>query len=171
MYNKTILILLLAVAPVGLGRRTLTLNNQPSDFAIYLLKDDTLQIWQVKGLSLSALDLANRPLVGISDIESYQWSDHSIRLTIAGIAKFKALEDKTNSTSGFPFVVVVGNERVYLGNIYRMHSSYMPGDLPLIFAPIVRTLKIGRALDRSIEDKRNDLRVYKELARRNKLAS
>jgi hypothetical protein len=145
------------------------LNNQPSDFAIYLLRNDTLQTWQAKEMPVNALDLATYPLVGINDIESYKWSDHTIRLTADGIAKFKALEDKTNSTSGFPFVVVVGNVRIYMGNIYRMNSSFMPNDLPYIFAPPNTNLSIGRAPDRNIKDKRNDPRVYNALLKRNKL--
>ena len=169
MYNKTILILLLAIAPVGLGRRTLTLNNQPSDFAIYLLKDDTLQTWQAKQLPLSALDLATRPLIGINDIESYQWSDHTIKLTAEGLAKIKMLEDNTKSTFPFPFVVVVGNIKIYMGNIYQMYSSFMPIDLPYIFPALETTLKLRRAPDRTIKDQREDPRIYNALLRRNKI--
>ncbi len=169
MCNKTILILLLCVAPIGLGRRTLTLNNQPTDFGIYLLRDDTMQTWQAKEMPLGALDLATRPLVGINDIESYNWSDHTLRLTEDGMAKFKALEGRTTSTSGFPFVVLVGNIRIYMGNIYRMNSSYMPGDLPYIFAPPGTYIIIKRGPDRNVKDKRDDSRIYKALLRRNKL--
>jgi hypothetical protein len=169
MDHKMIFILLLCVAPIGLGRRTLNLNNQPSDFAIYLVRDDTLQTWQAKQLPLDALDLSPRPLVGISDIESYTWSDHTMRLNSYGIAKFKALENKTNSSRGIPFVVMVGNIKIYMGNIFKMYSSYMSGDLPYIFVPFDKSLKIARALDRNIKDTRGDPRVYNALARRNKL--
>ena len=169
MYNKTILILLLAIAPVGLGRRTLTLNNQPSDFAIYLLKDDTLQTWQAKQLPLSALDLATRPFIGINDIESYQWSDHTIKLTAEGLAKITMLEDNTKSTFPFPFVVAVGNIKIYMGNIYQMYSSFMPIDLPYIFPALETTLKLRRAPDRTIKDQREDPRIYNALLRRNKI--
>jgi len=169
MYNKTILILLLAIAPVGLGRRTLTLNNQPSDFAIYLLKDDTLQTWQAKQLPLSALDLATRPLIGINDIESYQWSDHTIKLTAEGLAKITMLEDNTKSTFPFPFVVAVVNIKIYMGNIYQMYSSFMPIDLPYIFPALETTLKLRRAPDRTIKDQREDPRIYNALLRRNKI--
>jgi hypothetical protein len=145
------------------------LNFQPNDFAIYLLRNDTLQTWQAKQLPLNALDLAPRPLVGIHDIESYKWSDHEMSLTAEGVAKFKVLEKKTHSSSGFPFVVMVGNRRIYMGNIFRRYSSYMPGDLPFLFVPLEQILKIGRAPDRSIKDQREDPRIYHAFARRNKL--
>jgi hypothetical protein len=169
MVHKMIFILVLCVAPIGLGRRTLNLNNQPSDFAIYLLRDDTLQTWQAKQLPLDALDLSTWPLVSINDIESYTWSDHTMRLNAEGVAKFKALENKTNSSRGFPFVVMVGNRKIYMGNIFRMYSSYMAGDLPYIFAPIDKNIKIARAPNKSIKDSRDDPRINNALARRNKL--
>jgi hypothetical protein len=169
MVHKMIFTLVLCIAPIGLGRRTLNLNNQPSDFAIYLLRDDTLQTWQAKQLPLDALDLSPRPLVGINDIESYTWADHTMRLNADGIAKIKALENKRNMSRGYPFVVMVGNGKIYMGNIFQMYSSYMSGDLPCIFVPLDKNLKITRALDRKIKDKRDDPRVYNALVKRNKL--
>ena len=169
MYTKTIFILLLCVAPVGLGRCTLNLNNQPSDFAIYPLRVDTLRIWQAMQLLINVLDLASKPLVGINDIEYYKWSNHTMRLTADGIAKFKVLENKTNSSRGFPFIAMVGNLKIYMVNIIRKYSSYMLGDLPYIITPLDNNLKISRAPDRSIKYTRDDPRVYNALVRRDKL--
>jgi len=169
MYNKTILVLLLAIAPVGLGRHTVTLNNQPSDFGIYLLRDDTLRTWQAKLLPLNALDLAPKPLIGINDIESYEWSDHTIKLTKEGLARIRALQDNKTLTLPFPFVVVVGNIKIYMGNFFQLYSSYMPVDLPYMFPSLEATLTIRRAPDKSIKDQREDPRIYDALRRRNKL--
>ena len=151
-----------------MGRRTLNLKNQPNNFAIYLFRDDTLRTWQAKQLPLNTIDLDSRPLVGINDIESYKWSGHTIRLNTNGIEKFKVLENTTNSSGGFPFIVVVGNLKIYLGNEFRKYSSYMPGDLPYIFTPLDNNLKISRAPDRSIKDTRDDPRVYNALVRKDK---
>jgi hypothetical protein len=45
----------------------------------------------------------------------------------------------------------------------------MAGDLPYIFAPIDKNIKIARAPNKSIKDSRDDPRINNALARRNKL--
>jgi hypothetical protein len=92
-----------------------------------------------------------------------------MRLNADGIAKFKVLENKTDSARVFPFRVMVGNLKIYMGNIFQKYSSYTPGDLPYIFTPVVNNLKISRVPDRSIRVTRDEPRVYNALDRKDKL--
>ena len=182
MYNKTILILLLLVVPIGFAQRTTASNIQAGDFAIYLLKDDTLKTWEVILRSLDSLTIADHPLIRIDDVVSYDWPNHSIMLTPKGIQKVRSAVAKRTSTLPFPFVVVVGNEKVYLGNMYLMPSSYMAGDIPYIdvsqFTELQTALgsrptsvKINRAPDVTVPDIRNHVRVYQALLKKNKVKS
>jgi hypothetical protein len=66
-----------------------------------------------------------------------------MRLNADGIAKFKVLENKTDSAHGFPFIVIVGNLKIYIGNIFQKYSSYMPGDHPYLLTPLDNNLKIS----------------------------
>lgn len=169
MSTQYFILVLLFVVPIGLGRRTVPWNNQTADFAIYLLRDTALETEQAQRLRLDELTLRAKPFVGIDDIESYEWSTHMITLTADGMTKLKALSDNGKPTSGFPFVVVVGNKTIYLGNISRPKSSFAPGDLPSLFIRPGSSLEISRAPDKRIEDKRNDPRVFKALLTRRKL--
>jgi hypothetical protein len=169
MNNKVIAVLFLFVVLIGCKEDTTGLGNQTGDFSIFLLKDDTLTTEQAKQIPLATIIVKDDPITSINDVVSYNWSEHSIELTKEGFNKFKSVESKIISTLGLPFIVMVGHEKVYLGNIYPYYSSYMHTDVPFIGVSPFTSLRIARAPDTKIEDRRSDERIYKALERRNKL--
>jgi hypothetical protein len=144
-------------------------SEQPVDFGIYLLKDSMMTTTQAKQIALDSLVINDQSITNINDIVYYQWSDHSVELTKDGFNKFKFTESKIKSTYGLPFIVVANGSKVYLGNIYPYYSSYIHTDLPSIGVSPFISLKIERAPDKSIEDKRNDPRIYIALETNKKL--
>jgi hypothetical protein len=144
-------------------------GGEAVEFGIFLLSDDTLNTDDIKHISLDELVLKENPLIDIDDVVLYHCSDHSIDLTDEGFAKFKSVEGMVKSIYGLPFVVAVGGEKVYLGNIYPCYSSLMYRDLPYIGVSPFISLTIERAWDDSVPDVRDDERVYNALWRRGKL--
>ncbi len=169
MLNKTIAVIIFSAVLVGFTQNTPTSNNQSSDFAIYLLKSDTLKTWQVKRMPLDSLALADRPLVCIKDIVSYDWTHHNMVLTQAGIRKVRAFFSKRTSKDPIPFVVTVGKERVYMGNVFFIGTTYIIPDLPYISSSFKRTLLIFKSADGKPADKRYDEKVHKALQKRHKI--
>jgi hypothetical protein len=180
MNNKNFLIILLLVVPIGFAGRATSVHNQSGDFAIYLLKSDTLKTWEAIFQSLDSLTLADHPLISIDDVISYDWPNHSILLTSQGIQNIKSAVAKRGSTHSFPFVVVVGTERVYLGTMYLMPSSQAVNVVPFVDlslftkSEIARgsrptSLKVERAPDIAVHDLRKHARVYQALLKRNKV--
>lgn len=144
-------------------------NDDSKIFGIYLLKNDTLSTDKAKQFPLEFLIVANEPIINIDDIISYEWSNHIINLTPEAFERFKTVETKIKSTYGLPFIVMVDEQKIYLGNIYPAYSSYFHMDLPFIdVAPFIE-MRIGRAPSKDIEDKRNDIRIYNVLKSKNKL--
>ena len=169
MNSKAIIIMFLFVILIGCKEETTSSNNQTGELSIFLLKDDTLTTSQAKEKPLSTLIVNDQPVISINDIVSYGWTEHSIELTNEGTEKFKSVESKVKSTFGLPFIVVANNEKIYLGNIYPYYSSYIHPDIPSIGVAPFMSLKIERAPDQKIEDKRSDGRIYAALEKRNKL--
>ncbi len=66
-------------------------------------------------------------------------------------------------TSGVPFVVTVGNARIYLGTFWWAYSSSMPPACAVIEAIAPLPYKIQLA--NGAIDKRSDLRIYYSLKR------
>ena len=144
-------------------------NSDSSVFGIYLLKNDTLSSDNAKKLSLESLDVDNAPIISIDDIISYDWSNHIINLTPESFERFNIIETKIKSTYGLPFIIIANNQKIYLGTIHPGYSSYFHMDLPFIgVAPFIE-MRIGRAPDKNMEDKRIDQRIYSALKNNNKI--
>ena len=139
------------------------------DFAIFLLANDTLSTLEVKYTSLDSLTLAVQPLVTTADVVTYKWSVHEVTLTAQGYANYKSVGQKVRSTFGLPFVVVAANEKIYLGTFYPLISSYIHTDLPLVALTSFEGIRISRAPDSTVPDKRNDMRIYNALLKANKI--
>jgi hypothetical protein len=64
-----------------------------------------------------------QPVISLNDVVFYDWSEYSIDLTCKADERFRSVEGKVKSTFGLPFVVMVGEEKVYPGSIYPCYSS------------------------------------------------
>ncbi|MFC1619395.1 hypothetical protein ACFL45_05565 [Candidatus Neomarinimicrobiota bacterium] len=96
------------------------------DLALYLLLPDTLNAIEAADLPLDSLILTNEPIISLDEIKIYDWSDHSFSIKQAAYDRLKSLEDAGVSTHGLPFVLVVDDERIYLGAFWPLYSSLIP---------------------------------------------
>ncbi len=144
------------------------------DFSIYLLKDEMHAI-ELAGKNLAELELQDTPLISAKDIVSYDAATHSIELTEEGLAHMEELFPETIWVSGVPFVVTVGDERIYAGAFWTPLSS-------LSFDGVVILQELGeeqRILQISLgypgpdwftgEDPRSDQRILAALRTAKKL--
>ena len=145
-------------------------NGDDNVFGIYLLKDTLLTTSDAKKIPLEILQVQDSPIINIIDIEEYAWTEQIIALSPDAFIKFGEVQQgKIKSTLGLPFIVIADGEKIYLGNIYPMHSSYIHADLPFIAVSPFTEMRIVRAPDNNIEDKRVDDIIYSVLKRNNKL--
>lgn len=136
------------------------------DFKIYQVLDQGIpQEGPTK--PIDSLTLSNEPIISIQDIISYFWSTHEFTIT----SHADSILDTMNPQQLLsPFVTCVGNERIYYGCFVSGLSSYLPEKYPYIQNTIVGVNRqISRALNDSIPDKRNDVRIYNSLKHSGKL--
>ena len=111
--------------------------SSPEGFAIYLTRDDTpVSMMPV----LSHVDLAEKPIISMDDIESYTGDTHVIELTVEAYQRVMELQVPT---SGRAFVVCVNKTPIYWGAFWTPMSSqsfdgiiimvppFPPGELPV----------------------------------------
>jgi hypothetical protein len=103
-------------------------TSQGEGFAIYLTAQD-VPVPQME--SLSHVDLADKPLISVVDIVSYDWNTHKITLSETGKEKLKNFEVPI---SGKVFLVCIDKAPVYWGAFYNPLSSYFPFGKPVIYA-------------------------------------
>ncbi len=87
------------------------------DFAIYLVKQGTFD----PQMDLTELELERTPFLSLDDILTYTWETHAIELTESARERVEQLDVPV--TSGVPFVVCVGVERIYPGAFWISYSS------------------------------------------------
>ena len=143
-------------------------NDDEKAFGIYLLKDTSLITSDAKKSSIESLQLQETPIIKINDIVEYDWEEQLITLTSETFDRFKGVENKIKSTHGLPFIVVANQQKIYLGNIYPMYSSYIHQDLPYVKVSPFFEMRVSRAPLQSVEDKRKDERIYSVLKEFNK---
>jgi hypothetical protein len=105
-------------------------NNESTvnEFSIYLVKD--LSTAEAMSKKLNDLPLETIPVFTDKEIRIYNWTEHQFTMK-EGINLEEKLEGKV-PMSGKPFVVVVGNERIYLGSFWSYLSSLFNPDIPTI---------------------------------------
>ena len=135
-------------------------SDETGDFAIFLLADNTVLAAHAVTQLLDTLILENQPLISIDDIEEYKWSDHSLTLNTEN-DRLKTMESLHGKSLGIPFVITVGDERIYLGGFWYMYSSLMPSFPHSFFSS--KGLFIEEGMSNDNEDVRNDNRIYKSL--------
>jgi hypothetical protein len=97
-------------------------SELPSDFAIYLLKEE-IPSSELAKTDLAALTLQETPLLSTEGIVSYDQETHAIELTPEAYMYIQDLFSTPVGVSGFPFVVAVGDERIYAGAFWTPASS------------------------------------------------
>jgi hypothetical protein len=137
-----------------------TVTTSPGSFAIYTLQDTTMSVAEAAARDLSGLALADAPFVTANDILEYSWSRQSWSITADLRARLEELARKPYQSAGIPFVVVVGEERVYLGAFWYWYSSTVPS-VPHIMLPLVGPVELkgpslGGAVDRRIDPRVRD---------------
>ena len=147
--------------------------NDRKEFAIFLLKNE-MTGGEAQKARLDALALGEG-IISTQDIVSYSRASHEIDLTPEAYARVQALFKLPVQVTGIPFVVCVGNERIYAGAFWTPLSS-LSFDGPFILQPFARdqhTVRIdlgypGAAAFTS-QDPRSDPRIFQSLERAGKL--
>jgi hypothetical protein len=154
---------------ICLGSLLLLLGCNPRDdvseysgFALYPLRDPNLTAAQVWDHSLASLELADLPFLTAGDLTSYKWKTHEFTATPKLDSQLVALGHMIGPVGGKPFVVVVGNEKVYLGAFWYAYSSLLP-QVPYIDVTWY-SHQISKAIvPEGTADMRNDPRIYRAL--------
>jgi len=96
------------------------------NFAIYRLSDTTMLTSTARTIPLDSLTLASSPFITSSALTAYYWTTHSFVPVPALDTALKRMSTSGGSVYGSPFVVTVGDERIYLGSFWWAYSSLMP---------------------------------------------
>lgn len=138
-------------------------------FSIYLLTDLSIKAGEISEKPLNELVLKDEAIITSEDLNFYKWKDHSFSLQSQTEGELKSIIQMYQSTSGIPFIVAVGDQRIYLGSFWFAYSSSIPV-FPHIESIELLTsnkpgivLKIEKSWLESGDDKRNDLRIYTAL--------
>lgn len=114
--DKILMLLgILAAVLAGCADRNSPAAND--GFAIYLVKGGVID----PGADPAQLALEPEPFISLDDIVAYTWETHEFELTEAARERVARLEVPV--TTGVPFVVCVGPERIYAGAFWISYSS------------------------------------------------
>ena len=91
-------------------------------FAISLPAED-VRTADVPWDDLSSLELEKQPIISTDDIVAYTKETHEIELTAAAYERVQGLYTLRVDVDGMPFVVCVGDDRIYAGAFWTPASS------------------------------------------------
>ena len=141
-------------------------------FAMYLVVGE-MSYYQAHTTGLSNLSLAASPVIATDDIVVYHSDTHEIELTATA---FDRIENLDVPVSGLPFVVCVGDMRVYDGTFWVAFSSQSSAGVvimkPLASNPQSIRIQLGYPGDFDFQgkDPRSDERIMQALEHSGKLA-
>jgi len=145
--------------------------GQQNEFAIYLATQDVTTI-EAMAIDIQHITLEDEPVLTVDDIVSYSEEWHEIILLPRAYERFQALKVPV---TGRPFVVCVGNERIYAGAFWTPISSLL-FDGVTIWQPLGGDNRLIRiefgypsAGYGTGEDPRSDERIMDALRRAGKL--
>ncbi|AJS58544.1 hypothetical protein [Paenibacillus sp. IHBB 10380] len=130
-----------------------------NEFSIYLVKD--LSTTEAMSKKLDDLPLETIPVLTDKEIRTYNWTEHEFTMK-EGISLEEKLEVKVPA-GGKPFVVVVGNERIYLGTFWsHLSSQFLDLDIPRISSNWLKGSDNDMYKIRSgkIQDPRDDTKIF-----------
>lgn len=112
---------------------------------------------------LEKLPLEAIPVLTDKEIRAYNWTEHEFTM-IEGISLEEKLEGKVPG-SGKPFVVMVGNERIYLGSFWFSLSSQFISDIPTISSGWFKgsELDVYKIQYGKNQDPRDDAKIFEVL--------
>lgn len=141
------------------------------EFAIYLAAEDVTTI-EAMATAIDAIPLDEPPALADADIVSYTLSSHLLEVTPAALERLQGLRVPV---SGRPFVVCVGEERIYTGAFWTPISSLIFDGVTIwqplgSVEPIIR-IEFGypSAAHASGDDPRSDSRIITALRQAGKL--
>lgn len=120
----------LGVASVGCISLEANLNtrtDQVEDFAIYLLPAE----YFFEGISIEKCTVVGSKLLGQGDILAYSWSQHDILLQPSAAKRMAGLD-----YTGKPFVICVGDDEIYRGEIMAAYMSRSSDEVVILWPPI-----------------------------------
>ena len=91
-------------------------------FAIYLLSQD-VPTAKLSQTDINELRLEDKPIISSDDIVSYDKTSHTLELTRAASRRLQQSFPTPVKVNGIPFVVCVGDERIYTGAFWTLLSS------------------------------------------------
>ena len=126
--------------------------------------------------ALSHVDIADKPVIGLDDIVSYNSTNHEITLTENGIKNITSLQVPT---SGKSFLVCVNRSPIYWGAFWTPISSQsfsgVTIEIPLLSGQEARTISINLGYPAESfyrgEDPRNNITVMESLKESGKLVT
>jgi len=130
-------------------------------FGIHLLQDSTITARDAFSQPIDSLTLTTSAFLSVNDLTSYTWSTHAFELTDESRTRYERFLASHGRTSGVPFVVTVGNDRIYVGTFWWAYSSSMPPACAVIEA--IAPLPYRIQLANGAIDKRSDPRIYLSL--------
>jgi phosphate transport system substrate-binding protein len=149
-------------------------GSTPGDtFAIYLVDRET-SVAQLSKIALQNLELEETPMLSADDIVAYVWEPHQVKLTPVAYERLFNFSDSI-STSGRPFVVCAGSQRVYAGAFWVPFSSQSFDGITIVLSSSdERTVRIQPGYPESPElfawlDPRSDPRILRSLEEAGKL--
>jgi hypothetical protein len=98
-------------------------SAQNNGFAIYLLANKDLPASELAKVDINQLDIETEPIISIEDIISYDKTNHTIELTQNAFTRVQQIFPMPVKVGGIPFVVCVGEERIYTGAFWTPLSS------------------------------------------------
>ena len=131
---------------------------QDSGFAFYLLRDSTIATFQILNVCVDSLALAREPLFTGHDIKTYSWSTHTFVLKSKVDSLFKAICIVRRRSRDVPFVVTVGDTRIYLWEFNSPFSSLSPQG-PYIAIGSRSPYRLEYSLQSRQPDRRSDKRI------------
>jgi hypothetical protein len=146
-------------------------STKNENFSIYLLAQDIPATKLSQG-DIDQLILKSEPIISSDDIISYDATNHVMELTQAAYTRVQQMPVKVD---GIPFVVCVGNERIYIGALWTLISSLSYDGVVIIQPVEAKPTTVQIALGYPVSDffkgsdPRADSRIIKALEQDKKL--
>ncbi len=160
-YNNLYLHLILGII-LSLILFSFSQNDIDPEFSMYLVKNCDICSCDPGGYNIDSLELHSLPLLTSHDLISYNWNEHILSLKDSSSNQLKNIIN--NDSGGLHnkfFVVMAGNERIYLGVIWSVFSSAMTC-YPYISSPFIsRSIQFSKYTE--LVDPRNDDRIRNAL--------
>ena len=143
------------------------IGDESGEFAIYLTAQD-IPDDQIPQTDPNTVELNDEPVISTSDIISYSWETHEIKLTDS------AYETIQGFGTGMPFVACVGGKPIYIGAFWPSYSSKTFDGVVIdpTLGVLNHTIAVQLGYPESFftgEDLRSDPRIYDSLEQAGKL--